>query len=222
MSRDDRFKNLEQPRRAPQDSAPRVAAERFAPPPERAEPGPPAPPGVEERVAPNRFDADGAGLALERRGERAPNFLRCCACAADSSVGAARCQHCGADLHTPEQQAFNAALWEQLQAEREAGAQEDQRRALERDTQVAQEQRLAPLRAQELAQPYWATLGDIALEALLDGIDARSTARFVFSRVVWPLAFLAAIAGRPFSLWRALAIAAAVLWPLIPVRVSPK
>lgn len=227
MSRDDRFKNLEQPRRAPQATAPQVSPERFAQepaPPERQREavGSARPLHAVETPAPNRFDADGAGVALERLGARAPTFLRCSACSADSNLGAPRCRHCGADLDTPEQQAFNAALWAQLQAEREAAAREEQRRALERDAAVEQERALAPQRAQTLEEPFWASLGEVALEAVLEGAQARATARFVWSRVVWPLALLTAVVARPFSLWRVLALAAAVLWPLIPVRVAPK
>lgn len=49
-------------------------------------------------------------------------FVRCAHCRSDNHVTASRCGNCEADLATPEQRAFNEALWRRLEAEK---AEED-------------------------------------------------------------------------------------------------
>ncbi len=47
-------------------------------------------------------------------------FLRCARCEADNGARAAHCQQCGAGLDSPEQRAFNEALWQKRLAEKES------------------------------------------------------------------------------------------------------
>ncbi len=84
---DGRFEGLEAGGGPP--AGPRVpdaAADRFRPPPDR----PPE-------------------LAPSAAGEQP--FLRCARCEADNARHAERCGHCGAELRTEEQRAFNERLW---------------------------------------------------------------------------------------------------------------
>lgn len=77
---------------------PESATDRFRPPPER-----------------------GLETAEARKGQP---FTRCADCKVDNTVYAVRCQHCGADLDTPVQRAFNEKLWAERQAEAAAEASE--------------------------------------------------------------------------------------------------
>lgn len=54
-------------------------------------------------------------------------FVRCQACRHDSFATATRCQQCDADLTTPAQRLFNAALWNRLVAEKQEMAAESER-----------------------------------------------------------------------------------------------
>lgn len=123
MTRGDRFRrfrHLERPRQAggagPTDSTPGTEG-RFGSLEERragAEAGPPVANGHLDRFRP----------APEPMLDLAPGvadgelpFVRCAACQMDHSRAAAICAHCGADLGTEEQRAFNARLAEERRAQ---------------------------------------------------------------------------------------------------------
>jgi hypothetical protein len=87
---------------------------------------------LEPRREPRAVDPEIERLRLERQqrfasgmeiAEEAPDaqpFLRCGICEADNSKFAAKCTNCGAPLTTPEQRAFNDALWEKRRASEQA------------------------------------------------------------------------------------------------------
>ena len=81
--------------------------------------------------------------------ERGQAFVRCAHCRSDNHVTASRCGNCDADLVTPEQRAFNEALWRRLEAEKaeEEGALQALR---ERRAAAESEQAEAMRRRQEL------------------------------------------------------------------------
>lgn len=83
---------------APRTPVPESSTDRFRPPPER-----------------------GLETAEARSGQP---FTRCADCKVDNTVYAVRCQHCGADLDTPVQRAFNEKLWAEHRAEDDAAAKE--------------------------------------------------------------------------------------------------
>ena len=83
---------------APRGPVPESATDRFRPPPER-----------------------GLETADARGGQP---FTRCADCKVDNTVYAVRCQHCGADLDTPVQRAFNEKLWAERQEEDAAASRE--------------------------------------------------------------------------------------------------
>lgn len=105
-----RFERLERARAAlPDGDEPPDAGSRF----EGLEPGgvlpgdPPVPAGAADRfrAPPDRPPE----LAPSAAGEQP--FLRCARCEADNARHAERCTHCGAELRTGEQRAFNDRLW---------------------------------------------------------------------------------------------------------------
>lgn len=88
---------------------------------------------LEERKLPDAAAPDHAGVAeghldrfrpaAERELDVAPPvegelpFIRCASCQMDHNRAATRCSHCGADLGTGEQRAFNARLAEERRAQ---------------------------------------------------------------------------------------------------------
>jgi len=118
VSRLRRFENLE---RARPESRGRAAdrpelADRFGVDPA----GPTAGPAGSADPIPHRFEAEedpGSTLRLREIDDGQP-FVRCALCHADGHVASVACSHCGADLTTPEQRAYNEALWRRQDAER--------------------------------------------------------------------------------------------------------
>ena len=118
MSRLRRFENLE---RARSEARGRAAdrpelADRFGV--DRA--GPTAGPAGSADPIPHRFEAeeDPASSLRVRDIDDGQPFVRCAFCRADGHVASLACSHCGADLTTPEQRAYNEALWRKQLAER--------------------------------------------------------------------------------------------------------
>lgn len=117
-----RFLRLERPRKEAAPSPEKGARERFGAVElgRELEANPsPVPASAAERFR----SAEGSGLALDPAPEGEQPFLRCAACEADNARHQARCDHCGADLTTAEQRAYNERLW----AARKRESQEEQR-----------------------------------------------------------------------------------------------
>ncbi len=127
-------------------------------------------------------------LRVLEMGEGQP-FVRCAHCRSDSYLTATRCSECDALLETPEQRAFNEALWRKTRAEgeeqeREVAALRDRRAQGDREQRGAQRQ-LAWIEAElhrrsELGLPLddRDAVGDPARAA------ARSLGRFLGSVLV--------------------------------------
>jgi hypothetical protein len=109
---------------------------------------------------PERFEpapASGAALRLRELDEGQP-FVRCARCRADGHASAVVCSHCGADLTTREQRAYNEGVWRRQQAERaeqqeqvarlEAARAQAEREAAEARRQLMEQVRRRP-------QPSW-------------------------------------------------------------------
>ncbi len=123
----ERFRRVEGPGGPEGEPAvPESATDRFRPPPERP-------------------------LEVAERLEGEQPFRRCARCEMDSARFAEACQNCGADLRTPEQEAFNERLW----ARRREEAAEETRvlagRAAERERLAAEEKRARRALAVEMA-----------------------------------------------------------------------
>ncbi|HYQ80351.1 MAG TPA: hypothetical protein VEP68_02555, partial [Anaeromyxobacteraceae bacterium] len=116
---DERFRRVEGPEgaAAAEPRIPASATDRFRPPAERP-------------------------LEVAEPAEGVQPFRRCARCEADNARFAEACQNCGADLRTPEQEAFNQHLW----AKRRAEAAEEARVLAEREAErgrLAEEERKA-------------------------------------------------------------------------------
>ena len=94
-----------------------------------------------------RFDAPKqAELSLDASTEQDQPFIRCRVCEGDNNRFAVECQHCNADLNTPEQRAFNEQLWAQLREARQHEAeahQQMQAAQLQAEFELKQAQRKA-------------------------------------------------------------------------------
>ncbi len=122
MSRLSRFRHIEKQRRTPAESATGVVKQRFddaSPALPQAETAPRSGPKTQRFAAEPLVSADERPLRLREDDEGLP-FIRCGRCRFDNPVRARACDHCGADITTPMQRAFNEALHERLTAEREA------------------------------------------------------------------------------------------------------
>ncbi len=103
-----RFERIERPRQAGvTPAAPAGAAERVAG--VAGEGAAPARIGPATGLGRDRFEA---GLSLDTAEDGLP-FHRCRLCGADSQRGSAACEHCGADLRTADQAAFDGRLLEE-------------------------------------------------------------------------------------------------------------
>ncbi len=132
--------------------------------------------------APTPADASPSGAALgrfeapqsrpltlhEKRAEDA-SFTRCAACEADNSRYVNVCAHCGEPLDTPEQRAFNEALWAQR---REAQLAEE-----------AQQKVVAAARTQELEEAARAKRA--YYESLARQVRAETEARLEGDSGLW-------------------------------------
>jgi hypothetical protein len=116
-----RFLSLERPRPSAAGAPAPDERGRF----EALDPVAPGAPATPSLPPPDRFrdppPPSGLELAAPPDGEQP--FLRCRRCEADSARDARICSHCGVDLRTDDQRAFNARLW----AERRREADEAER-----------------------------------------------------------------------------------------------
>src|SRR4051812_14781051 len=77
-------------------------------------PEPPVPEAERLRAEGKHRFASGPGLAAGA-GNAQP-FHRCAVCEAENGRFTERCTNCGASLTTPEQRAYNDALWEKIRS----------------------------------------------------------------------------------------------------------
>lgn len=130
-----------------------------------------------------RFDAPKpAELSLDASTEQDQPFIRCRVCEGDNNRFAVECQHCSADLNTPEQRAFNEQLWAQLRETRQQEAeahQQMQAAQLQAEFELKQAQRKA---WEQLARRV-AVQTEARLEGrpLLDFVDPDVAS----SRIAW-------------------------------------
>lgn len=145
-----RFRNIERARPPGSEAAPAEVPERF-----RRVEGPGGPEG-EPAVpgsATDRFRPPlERPLEVAEPAEGEQPFRRCARCEADSARFADVCQNCGADLRTPEQEAFNQRLWARRRAEAAEEARALAERAAERERLAAEEKRARQALAVEMAR----------------------------------------------------------------------
>lgn len=146
-----RFRNIERPRRPGEESAPGPAPERFR----RLEgPGPAAP--AEPRIpdsATDRFRPPAERpLEVAEAPEGQQPFRRCARCEMDNARFAEACSNCGADLGTPEQEAFNERLWAARRQEASEEARVLAERAAERERLGEEERKARVALATEMAR----------------------------------------------------------------------
>ncbi|HEU4382516.1 MAG TPA: hypothetical protein VFR85_03345 [Anaeromyxobacteraceae bacterium] len=145
-----RFLNIERPRRPGEEPAAAEAPERFrrlerpaAPPAE-----PPVPPSATDRFRP----PPERPLDVAEPAEGEQPFRRCAGCEMDNARFAETCQNCGADLRTPEQDAFNQRLWAARRQEAAEEARVIAERAAERERLAAEERKARVELATEMAR----------------------------------------------------------------------
>jgi hypothetical protein len=126
-----------------------MGGDRPAPSVPAPRPGPPSiPSSSTDRFRP------AAERPLEVAEERpgAQPFTRCFTCETDNSVHATHCSHCGVELDTPAQRAFNEKLWARRQAEAEAERREVADLQKAREEQAAEQARMKREVAIEMAR----------------------------------------------------------------------
>jgi hypothetical protein len=69
-----------------------------------------------ERLRAERKQRFASGLEIADEAEDAQPFHRCAVCEAENGRFTERCTNCGASLTTPEQRAYNDALWEKIRS----------------------------------------------------------------------------------------------------------
>jgi hypothetical protein len=69
-----------------------------------------------ERLRAERSQRFASGMEIAEDAPDAQPFHRCAVCEADNGRFTECCTNCGASLTTPEQRAFNDALWEKIRA----------------------------------------------------------------------------------------------------------
>ncbi|HET6924043.1 MAG TPA: hypothetical protein VFI16_12925 [Anaeromyxobacteraceae bacterium] len=145
-----RFRNIERARAPGPEAGPAEAPERF----QRLEgPGAPAaepavPGSATDRFRPPRERP--LEVAEPAAGEQP--FRRCARCEMDNARFADACQNCGADLRTPEQEAFNERLWARRRQEAAEEARVLAERAAERERLAEEERKTRVALATEMAR----------------------------------------------------------------------
>ena len=146
-----RFRNIERPRR-PEDEPPQAGPSgRF----QRVE-GPGGAGTGEPRIpasATDRFRPPvERPLEVAEPVEGVQPFRRCARCEMDNARFAEACQNCGADLRTPEQEAFNERLWARRREEAAEEARVLAERAAERERLAEEERKARVAMATEMAR----------------------------------------------------------------------
>jgi hypothetical protein len=145
-----RFLNIERPRPPGEENAPAEADERF-----RRVEGPgaaPAEPAVPESATDRFRPPPERSLEVAEPHEGEQPFRRCARCEMDNARFAEACQNCGADLGTPEQEAFNTRLWARRRQEAAEEARGLAERAAERERMAAEERQARQALAIEMAR----------------------------------------------------------------------
>jgi hypothetical protein len=76
-----------------------------------------------ERLRKERKERFASGMEIAEDAPDARPFSRCAVCEAENGRFTERCTNCGAPLDTPEQRAYNDALWERTRAHKQAAAE---------------------------------------------------------------------------------------------------
>ena len=76
-----------------------------------------------ERLRAERKERFASGMEIAEDVPDARPFARCAVCEAENGRFVERCTNCGASLTTPEQRAYNDALWERIRAHKQATAE---------------------------------------------------------------------------------------------------
>src|SRR3954463_10905305 len=87
--------------------------------PRRSRDGEPEAPSLDpevERLRAERKERFASGMEIAEDAPGAQPFHRCAVCEAENGRFTERCTNCGASLATPEQRAYNDALWERMRA----------------------------------------------------------------------------------------------------------
>ncbi len=145
-----RFRNIERARPPGSEAAPAEVPERFrrVEGPGGPEGGPAVPGSATDRFRPPLERP----LEVAEQAEGEQPFRRCARCEADSARFADVCQNCGANLCTPEQEAFNERLWARRRAEAAEEARALAERAAERERLAAEEKGARQALAVEMAR----------------------------------------------------------------------
>ena len=77
-----------------------------------------------ERLRAERKQRFASGMEIADEAPEAQPFSRCAVCEADNGRFAERCMNCGTALDSPEQRAYNDALWERMRAYQQAAQTE--------------------------------------------------------------------------------------------------
>jgi hypothetical protein len=76
-----------------------------------------------ERLRAERKERFASGMEIADEAPDVRPFSRCAVCEAENGRFVERCTNCGASLTTPEQRAYNDALWERIRAHKQAAAE---------------------------------------------------------------------------------------------------
>ena len=76
-----------------------------------------------ERLRAERKERFASGMEIAEEAPDAQPFSRCAVCEAENGRFVERCTNCAASLTTPEQRAYNDALWERIRAHKQAAAE---------------------------------------------------------------------------------------------------
>lgn len=145
-----RFRNIERARPPGPEAGPAEAPERF----QRVErpSAPAAEPAVPESATDRFRPPRERPLEVAEPAEDQQPFRRCARCEMDNARFAEACQNCGADLGTPEQQAFNQRLWASRRQEAAEEARVLAQRAAERERLAEEERKARVALATEMAR----------------------------------------------------------------------
>src|SRR3954468_8811310 len=114
-----------------------------------------------ERLRAERKQRFASGMEIADDAPDAQPFHRCAICEAENGRFSELCTNCGASLATPEQRAYNDALWERMRAYEQEQSQPAKRaRGEELARMVAQTEnaRLPPRRSASAGAPILAAL----------------------------------------------------------------
>lgn len=200
------------------------------------QPGAKMPEASSSAATAGRFQDPAPSLDVESSGSARMPFIRCARCETDHGAHATRCQHCGADLDSPEQRAFNEELWRrrleekeredaavealrQARAEADAAASLQRREAaalLAREVAAATRRRLDAEDDEDAARS-WTRREGRALDLVTEWVR-RSPTRARWAVLAGVVAVLAILLAAPGT--RVLGIAAAAIGAVALLRIA--